>query len=330
MIARAVKWKAVDGVRAATLANRCRFLRNCRLANALMSNIFETLARELPEVEKQTKGIRQMSEHAMCARLLCLCFGWDWYQQRIAFQDDPDEWMQNLKHDPDPLRRIIYDSRVIRLGDAAYTLLKGQFTGADAWRHRFLTRPTKPCFAETEIASLFAYNGFNVEVVTETGVRGQDFDLAATRDGVTLSVEITAKEDGPLTVETVRNTLTTKRTQVPADRPAVLYMRIPEEWMRNPIESQAIFSEAYVEFFKKSHRFNAVVLVWEKLVPAVDGAFTGMSMWPCYNNSPRNPYSRLDLLGPTRAPDGRVLLAHSFYDFLKGVEATLLKNSAPI
>jgi hypothetical protein len=53
-----------------------------------------------------------MTEHAMCARLLCLCFGWDWYQQRIAFQDDPDEWMQNLKHDADPLRRIIHDSLV--------------------------------------------------------------------------------------------------------------------------------------------------------------------------------------------------------------------------
>ena len=292
-----------------------------------MGNIFEKLASEITDVEKQTKGIRQLAEHGMCARLLCLYFGWDWYERKVAFRDDPDGWMHNLKDDPG-LGRVVYNSRVVRLADAIFTLLNGRFKGAEDLKQRFLTRPTKPCFAEAEIASLLAYNGFDVEVVTPTGVRGQDYDLAATRDGTTVSIEVTTKEDGPLTVETISNTLDSKRTQVPADRPAILYMRIPPEWMRSRRTGQAVFTQAFVDFFKSSRRFNAVILFWEDVVPFASraGGWTGMTVWGCYNNSPRSPYARMNLLEPITAPDGRVLLAHSFFDWLKKLEAKLQKN----
>lgn len=285
-----------------------------------MENIFKILARELPDVERQTGNVKQLTEHAMTSRLLALCFGWEWYQQKIVFRDDPDEWMLNLKGDTST-NRALYGRRVKQLGDAIFTLLKGQFKGADILKQRFLTRATKPCFIEAEIASLLTYNGFQVEVIGETGIRGEDFDLAATRDGVTLSVEITAKEDGPLTFQTVSNTLKGKRTQVPPHRPAVLYMRVPADWMAKPNENQPIFNEAFVDFFQRSRRFNAIILVWEVVVPFTVGAFTQMTMWGCFNNNARHPYPNLSLLTPTMAADGQVQLAYSFTDWLKGLEA---------
>jgi hypothetical protein len=286
-----------------------------------VGNIFAKLAKELSEVRRQTNGVRQLTEHAMASRLLALFFGWDWYQHKISFREDPDEWTHNLKGDTS-INRVIYHKRVVQLGDAVFTLLKRESKGGDLLKQRFHTRPTKPCFVETQIASLLAYNGFEVEIVGETGIRGEDFDLAVTRDTVTLNIEITAKEDGrPLTVQTISNTVQSKRTQVPQHRPAILYMRIPAEWKATLRESHAIFNEAFADFFQRSHRFNAIILVWEDVMPFMSGAFTQITMWGCYNNNPRHPYPHMNLLEPMASPDGQVLLAHSFLDWLEGLEA---------
>jgi hypothetical protein len=283
-----------------------------------MENTYFRLLRELPEIERQCKGEAQLIEHAMCSRLLALFFGWDWYQGKIAFRDDADEWMHNQKADTG-LNRILYHKRVVQLGDAIFTLLWADFKGGDILRQRFLTRTTRPCYVETEIASLLAYNGFLVEVIGESGVRGQDFDLAASKGGATVSIEITAKEDGPLAVQSIRNTLRSKRTQVPSHRPAVLYMQIPSEWMAPENHGLAIFTEAFGDFFQRSRRFNACVLVWEEVVPFKNGAFSQTNLRACYNNNPRHPFSARYLLAPSPSSDGRNHLAYSFMDWLKSL-----------
>jgi len=290
-----------------------------------MANIFKTLAQELPEVREQTKNIRQLTAHAMASRLLTLFFGYDWYSQKVAFRDDPDEWMHNRKGDGGT-GRILYDRRVTQLCDCIFTLLKGQFKGAEFLRKRFLTRATKPCYIETEIASLLAYNEQQVEIVGESGIRGEDFDLVATKNDVTVSVEITAKEEGQLTVQTLTNTLKSKRGQVPDHQPAVLYMRVPAEWDPSLPENHAIFDTAFNDFCRGSRRINAIILVWEEVLGFMGGAFTPMTMRACYNNSPRHPLPHTDLFLPKAAPDGQVLLAHPFLDFLEKLEAKELSH----
>jgi hypothetical protein len=285
-----------------------------------MENIYVSLVKELPELERHCKGEKPLIEHAVASRLLCLCFGWEWYERTIAFQDNADEWMHNLKGDTSE-NRVLYTRRVIQLGDAVFTLLKTNFKGGDILKQRFLTRPIKPCFAETEIAGLLAYNGYQVEVIGESGVRGEDFDLAASKDGVTLSIEITAKEDGPLTVQNILNTLKYKRTQVPSHRPAVLYLRIPSEWMAEPDKNRAIFTEAFQEFSRTSRRFNAYILTWENLVPFLNGAFLSSYMQPCYNHNARHPYSPSHLLTPIPSSDGRVQTTYSFLDWLRTIQS---------
>ena len=110
-------------------------------------------------------------------------------------------------------------------------------------------RPTKPCFIEAQIASLQAANGFRVEIVGESGLRGRDFDLVASRDGIVLNIEVTGKDDIPLSAKTVRNTLTSKRTQLPVTGPAIVYMHVPATWMQDLKSAQATFSEAFIEVF---------------------------------------------------------------------------------
>jgi hypothetical protein len=192
--------------------------------------------------------------------------------------------------------------------------------GLEVLRRRFHSRPTKPCFIEAQIASLQAANGFRVEIVGERGLRGGDFDLTARRDGIALNIEVTGKDEIPLSANTIRNTLTSKRTQLPTTGPAIVYMHIPANWMQDKKAAQAIFSEAFTDVFSRSRRFNAVVLVWEYLMDTPDGATSNVGVWPCYNNNARHPFDR-SLVDLPRDADGRPRLANSFYDFLKGVQA---------
>jgi hypothetical protein len=298
-----------------------------------MSDTLKFLMQELILVEEKTRGVRQLVEHGMANRIIYLIFGWDWYQRKIAFQSEPDEWMLNgnqewlktIKVEND-VRRIVYHHRVVRLGDALYTLIKGNVEGGEVLKERFLKRSTKPCFIEAEIASLLVYNGFDVEIIKESGIRGEDFDLLATKDGITLSVEVTSKEDGPLTDKTIKNTLHSKRKQVPPTRPAVLYLHIPAEWMNDEVGAQAEFNKAIDGFLRRSSRFNAIVLVWEMVIPFLDGGFTQMTMWPCYNNFPRHPFGGMQLFTPIKSVDGHIRLAHSFLDDLKIYQEKLRKG----
>lgn len=266
-----------------------------------MTDFAKFLCEELSRVEQQTSGIPQLVEHAMASRLLCLIFGLSWYERRIKFcSDQPDGWMLNgsdtwLSTHPieQDVRRIVHTHRVIRLGDAWFTLLRARAKGLDVLKERFISRPTQPCFIEAEIASSLVIKGFEVEIVKEHGRKGQDFDILATKGEIAVSVEVTSKLEGPLTIATIRNTLNAKRRQVPPDRPAALYLHIPPDWTRPG--SFALLQKACADFMKGSRRFNALVFVWEEVLPRVGGGIPTMATCACFNERPRHPFEDREL-----------------------------------
>ncbi len=231
-----------------------------------------------------------------------------------------DEWLAANPIESD-VRRIVHTHRTIRLADAVFTLLSGGVKGIDEMKNRFLSRPTKPCFIEAEIASMHVYNGFQVEIIKESGKRGEDFDLSAIKDGTAVSVEVTSKIDGPLTVRTIKNTLHDKRSQVPADCPAVLYTHIPAEWMRHEAKSSDVLTEAVVEFIKRSKRFNIIVFVWEEVIPFMTGGFPILSMRACFNEMPRHRFEPRHLFEPQQRPDQRSTMAYNFLERLEALRA---------
>jgi hypothetical protein len=192
--------------------------------------LLETLADLEARYDDRARISKGMSE-----MLILLALGRDWFDKHVYDSDDPDPWMLNgtpawfESHSvPAPdIRPIIHANRVARLGDALFTVISN-VRDSERLKQRFLTRrDTRATFTETEIASLLAWNGCSVRVIGESGVRGQDFDLAATTHGVEVSVEVTAMEGHDLTIGAIYNKLKHKQTQVRSDRPAVLFVRIP-------------------------------------------------------------------------------------------------------
>lgn len=323
-----------------------------------MANTFHLLVEELSRSEEITGGNRQLVEIRIASAFLLLAFGREWYERKIAFRDDrPDPWMMNgsdrwLKRIPsaavpmspgwwredtsglwlkiaktDDVRRLVYGHRVVRLANALFTLLLGKAKGFDVLRERLRRPNTEPSFVEAEIASLLVFNGFEVEIVKETGIRGDDFDLLATRGGSTVSVEVTSKREGKLTVQTVKNTLDSKRNQVPPHRPAILYMHVPAEWMKGR-RAFIVFSRAIRDFFLRSRRFNAIILISEEVVPFLNGGFPRTEMQPCYSHIARHPFTWMELFTPM-PKDGKIQCAQSLLQWLKKHRTKIIATRPP-
>jgi hypothetical protein len=292
-----------------------------------MTNILESLIDLLENHLEKHHSERQIIAVGLATHFLILVFGLEWVQRHISFRSsDPDEWMMNgddawLAAHPveNDFRRILHDHRTVRLADAMFTLLVNKVTGIDALRHRFRSNDMRSCFVEAEIASMLSCkNDFSVEIVEESGVKGRDFDLVVKSGGQEISVEITCKIPEIPTESTVVNTLNQKRKQVPANRPAVLYMRVPSEWMRESNIYDTL-TRAIVKFAKRSQRFNAIILVWEDVTPFQTGALTAMSMRPCFMNQARLPLA--ERWEPAIGHDGKGKVAESLLERIEAHRA---------
>lgn len=255
----------------------------------------EQLADELIEAGERLEDDLLGLHYRMAFCIIRFYLGEPWATQKVRLQHEFDPFMLN-EFDEGSDNRFTHQNRVTQLGDALFRLRN--CTNFDVLCERFRSRDTKPCFTEAQIADSFANNGFQIEIVQETGVRGADFDFIAHGTCQDISVEVTAKEQAPLTVAMVKNTLTEKRSQVPADRAAILYIIIPEEWAADAHVAETTFSEALGNFFEGSRRFNAVVLVWEATLALGEGRIFALTYRPYENPLSRHPIDDTSFLRP--------------------------------
>ncbi|MBM0206588.1 hypothetical protein JNW90_28955 [Micromonospora sp. STR1s_5] len=109
---------------------------------------------------------------------------------------------------------------------------------------------------------MFQTSGYEISFVAETGRRGDDFDFTAHKNGTDVAVEVTHIKRDRFYVSTLRNKLQEKRTQVPADRPAVLCIFVKTGW----VEHAAIEQDTQIVidgFFKQSRRYGCVLINFE-------------------------------------------------------------------
>ena len=74
----------------------------------------------------------------------------------------------------------------------------------------------------------------------------------------------TKLESTDLGQNTIINALDTARKQTPADRAAIIGVKIPEPWIRDSA-LRGTFESAMVSFFRNSGRVVAVMVRWEEV-----------------------------------------------------------------
>ena len=112
---------------------------------------------------------------------------------------------------------------MVKLGHMLYALRECQ--GYDAFISSLKTRDLAPTFFELWVANILYQNNFIVEFVQAKGQKGEDYDLFAERDGISLSVEAKSRRAGiVLAKNKLRSTLETARKQLPSSGPGIIFV----------------------------------------------------------------------------------------------------------
>jgi hypothetical protein len=298
----------------------------------------DLLLTSLAKLEASTD--KQGMIEANLARVnLSAILGETWVEKYVLPSSQPDSWMLNgnddwFKANPvsgTDIRRGMHFYRVVRLSDAFFTTLSGKIEKGDFLRKRFRERTDlRALFAELEIASLLVRNKVSVKVIGETGKRGEDFDLLATVRGVPVSVEITAiEDDAVMSPRSILNRLRGKRTQVPASRPAILYLVVPDAWMENYNLAVLTLDAAIRRFMLQSRRFNAIVLSWENVTPG--DIPIRRYLQAVYNNHPRSRIPDYSVFGVKRDKWGISNYSDSLLNRLRAYRLRRqIRNDAPL
>jgi hypothetical protein len=138
-------------------------------------------------------------------------------------------------------------------------------------------------YAELEAAKYLVMAGVRFEINKASGRKKSDYDLKVWfQNGEIGCAETKCKSEGnPLREETVLNSLTQARKQLPDNFPGVIFMKIPEDWNSNQDMGDCI-RPAVNKFLRGSETVVAVELFeskYQMIAPtAVEESFTGVEV----------------------------------------------------
>ena len=117
---------------------------------------------------------------------------------------------------------------------------------------------------ELEGARLLYISGVNFRFVPEKSAKGEDYDVEAVLDSTNVPCEMKTKlESTGLTVGTIRRALSKARSQLPSERPGVVFLKVPETWPQQP-NTLEIVRAVLNDFFRNTSRVALVVFHWEQ------------------------------------------------------------------
>lgn len=190
----------------------------------------------------------------------------------------------------------------VRLGRMANALFDLQHVpGFDAKLESWRTMDPESFFAELDGAHVLWLAGVEFEFVSETGRKGDDYDVLIEPAGrkvcgeLKCRAEIKKSEIKKIDVEGLVNTLDKARKQVPADRPAIVFVRVPETWATDPT-FEITAKVAMSKTFRRSGRIRGVVLTWEEFTEAPTGGGLCTVMRLSFGNPRQGDVDVVDIL----------------------------------
>ncbi|MGO9976891.1 MAG: hypothetical protein ACLP01_29650 [Solirubrobacteraceae bacterium] len=238
----------------------------------------EEIRRAFPNLDQQ--GI----EYGVACEVIINIFGPDWWGTRLA-GSRPDPYFAKERETG---LRPVHDSRVIGLADDLMTCQ--YFAGFSEQREQLATRSLIAVYHELRVARMLHKNGHRVEFVIPRGEKGVDYDLCV--DNV-LATEVKAKEDDTeFTAASVRNSLSDAQSQLPAEGPGLIVLRVPDAWVGD-LGIEKAMCEVIEDRLRNSHRVNGVLVLWDEWVAGPAGGLRGTRFRMHTNPTPRREFSDL-------------------------------------
>jgi hypothetical protein len=129
-------------------------------------------------------------------------------------------------------------------------------------------------YSELEAGSFIVRRGIPFRFLRRTGTKGADYDgEMLPSGGDAMPCEMKCKvEDTSISESTINNALETARKQLPSGRCALVILKIPESWIRNP--KAIVIRPTIADFLRRTSRVVGVVVQWEEMVVLPQNAGT--------------------------------------------------------
>lgn len=167
--------------------------------------------------------------------------------------------------------------RTVALAEMCFNLQA--IPGFEARMENLKTSSVETIVGELEGARLISTTGLPFEFLVPTGVLGNDFDVRVSLVTGRINCEMKCKlETTELSHGSILSTLNKARKQLPANEPGIIFVKIPEKWVRTQ-DIERVVGQAISEFFRNTNRVGGLVFHWEEWEPILPNSFARATIY---------------------------------------------------
>jgi hypothetical protein len=158
----------------------------------------------------------------------------------------------------DPIGGYIQRFKVIDLAELLFNLQK--IAGFEAFiTHMRTEKLIEGTLAELDIGRMLYVHNYSFRFVKRTYVKSADYDLEINLDKWTVCAEVKCKlENTAITSGTVIDALMGGRGQLPRNKPGMLFVKVPQNWMDKYLHAQLMADSARTYFTRGTQRIVSV------------------------------------------------------------------------
>ena len=183
--------------------------------------------------------------------------GREWFATHIR-HDAPKRGYLNLDFASDR-RREASTFRVLELAENLFNLQHVGGFDACIQQMRAGAEKVESTYAELDFGRLLYIHDIDFRFVIPQMIKGGDFDFEITyQDGLTVPADAKCKfETTAINPESLRNSMKKARSQLPPDRPGIIFIKVPQRWMEDPVVANSMI-EVGREFLETTGRVVSV------------------------------------------------------------------------
>ncbi len=197
----------------------------------------------------------------------------EWVNQAI-FQQHPTKEKKNyaaFEYLRSEVNGYEWQERVSKLAERVYNLRR--VSNIEHIIDKIKSGELLSSYAELEVGRHLYSRGISFEFVIPKGIKGQDFDIKVTTP-LAVNCEVKHKiESTVLSQNTLTDAIRSANDQIPHSEPAIIFIKIPGEWLLDQSFSEIINKTFEPFFIRNSSHIIGIMLRWEQSDAQVPGIF---------------------------------------------------------
>ncbi len=159
-------------------------------------------------------------------------FGPEWVEKYVGLDQSTPSFLRLVPTDKDHIQSQISTFRIVDLGELLLNLQA--IPGIETCLTRMKEGTIEPTYAELDFGRMLHVSGVKFRYVEPQQAKGLDYDVEIIlADGCVVCADAKCKlEVTEFSEKTVKNSLQEARKQFPKDRPSMIFMKVPAQWLR--------------------------------------------------------------------------------------------------